>query len=300
MGRVWAALIGISLVMVLVLPFFLVRGCAGGNFSPSMDLTVKDHISGKIFTIDMEEYLKGVVASELGPAAPLEAYKAQAIAARTYALYRGAGLTTDPETDQAYMSPAGLRKRWGFFSFIRAWNKISRAVAETRGIIMTYDDEPILAAYHANSGGATEDSGLVWGKSLPYLQSRPSPFDRQNTRYRTHIRFTMAEVFNRLPLPGSQNPALLEIVERSETGRVLQVRIDEYTLSGREVRSALNLPSTLFTWEVKDRILHITTWGRGHGVGMSQDGAVYLAQQGYNCYEILKYYYSSIIFSKIY
>ncbi len=299
MGRIWMNIIILSFVFVLAIPLLLIRGCSGATGAESLSIKVFNHQTEQFFTIDLEEYIKGVIAAEISPKAPFEALKAQAIAARTYALYKGEGLTTDFSKDQGFLSTADLRNRWGLVDYLFYRNRIAAAVKDTRGILMVYEGKPIFAAYHANSGGATEDSEFVWGEELPYLKSKPSPFDRENCRWREDARLSHKEVIERLRLPLDELEDLL-IYERSPSGRVMGVKIGDYILTGREVRDRLQLPSTLFNWSLREDDLFITTLGRGHGVGMSQDGAVFLAEQGYTCFQILSYYYNQIKFCKYY
>ncbi len=299
MGRIWMNIIIFSLIFVLTIPLLLIRGCNGATGTESLSIEVFNHQTEQYFTIDLEEYIKGVIAAEISPKAPFEALKAQAIAARTYALYKGEGLTTDFSKDQGFIAPADLRERWGLVDYLFYWNRISAAVKDTRGILMVYEGKPIFAAYHANSGGATEDSEFVWGQELPYLKSKPSPFDQGNGRWREDTRLSQKEVLARLRLPLDELESP-QICERSPSGRVMRVKIGDYILTGREVRDFLQLPSTLFNWSLQGEDLFITSLGRGHGVGMSQDGAVFLAEQGHTCFQILAYYYNQVKFCKYY
>lgn len=295
MWRIWtAAFIG-TMVLIVMVPLVLVQGWTGHQKKEAHTIYIHDYREKKVRAMDLEEYIKGVVAAELGPNAPLEARKAQAIAARTYALYSEEPVSTDPAQGQAYLSREDVKERWGSILLYREWARITKAVEETRGVFMAYGGEPALTVYHANSGGMTEDSGLVWGESLPYLQSLPSPFDGKDERWREDYRFTQEEVARHLWISVDEAQPW-EIREVSDSGRILSLEVGPHLFCGRELRQALNLPSTLLEWEWRGSVLHLTTYGRGHGVGMSQDGAVYLAEQGYSCYQILRYYYPGISF----
>lgn len=160
---------------------------------PPVLLNVYRHDIDRVVTMDLEEYVKGVVAAEMPATFHIEALKAQAVAARTLALYllqqnrplpdhSEAIISTDFRTHQAWRSAESAREEWGF-SYYWRWAKISRAVAETRGLIMTYGGEVIYPAYHASSGGRTEDSENYWTSYMPYLRSVDDPYSA-NDRYR--------------------------------------------------------------------------------------------------------------------
>jgi len=299
MGKTWTGIICITLSLALFLPLFLHRAMGGVIRDTQKEIEVYCHEEETVLNLELEDYIKGVVAGEMGPRAPLEALKAQAIAARTYALYMEGELCTDPARSQAYFSPRELRERWGFLNFVNYWTRISTAVKETQGIIMVNKGEPILAAYHANSGGATEASELVWGEPRPYLVSRDSSFERDLGESREDISFSRSTFLQRLRLP-QDTDGLPEIIETSPSGRVLEMKIGDYYFSGREVRELLDLPSTLFKIRAHLDRIDFTVWGRGHGVGMSQDGASYLAEAGFSCFQILEYYYPKISFIGLY
>lgn len=256
--------------------------------------------------IGIEEYIKGVVAAEMPALFEEEALKAQAIAARTYALKRMEEDSNISEEDigQAYLSKEELKKQWGN-NYNTYWNKISKAVNETKGLVMTYDDEMIDAVFHSTSAGYTESSENVWSKALPYLKAVDSHQDENAPGFITRLDFKPKEVISKLQsiyndILFTNAPLIqqLQIVERSEAGYILQIQVGNKMLTGKQVREALNLKSSNFTINQKGEDIVFTTRGYGHGAGMSQYGANYMAQEGKSYDEILKHYYQGIKITK--
>ncbi|MDI3517881.1 MAG: stage sporulation protein [Caldanaerobacter sp.] len=272
----------------------------------------------KIEEMQLEDYVKGVVAAEMPAEFEIEALKAQAVAARTYALakevalggkgcdlHEGADVCTDPEHCQAWQSVEELKEKWGE-NFEKYYSKISQAVDSTRGLVMVYQDALILPVYHAISGGRTENSEDVWQKKIPYLRSVVSPGEEVASKYKTTVVVSQAEFVKKLKerqpsLKLTSNNILSEIknIERTQAGHVKTLKIGDVTFEGKEIKELFGLNSTNFTFsEQKDDIV-ITVIGYGHGVGMSQYGANALAKEGKKFDEILKYYYQGIEIVKI-
>lgn len=277
--------------------------------------------------MELEEYLKGVVAAEMPADFALEALKAQAVAARTYAVRKmaifggpgcdqhpGADICTDYRHGQAWISFADLKDKYGFLANLRVLSKIDRAVEETRGIVATYQGKPIDAIYHANSGGVTEDSEKVWGNYIPYLRSvRTQLPAAQRTVEEKNIPLTELDRLlgtelnpnaisqGRQLLPGESIPVAasrsqggLEVLERSHTGRVVSLAVNGQKFRGIDFRSRLGLKSANFTWRLDGNQVTFATVGNGHGIGMCQYGANALAKAGQSFSEILTHYYTGI------
>ena len=259
---------------------------------------------------EFEEYIVGVVAAEMPALYEKEALKAQAVAARTYAIRNiQSGNTVDDlikSGGQAYNSVDKKKKKWGD-NFDTYYNKIKSAVDETRGEIMVYNGEPILAAFHAISSGRTETAENVWENEEPYLKSVESPMDTTAEDYTAQVVMTEEEVISKLQ---AQKPELsvakggfasqTQVIERSEAGYIQTIQIGNVVFTGREVREILGLRSSDLTITQKGQDVIFTTKGYGHGAGMSQYGANCLAQEGKNYKEILEYYYTDIGFEKSY
>ncbi|MGB9779586.1 MAG: stage II sporulation protein D [Caldanaerobacter sp.] len=261
----------------------------------------------------LEEYVKGVVAAEMPAEFEMEALKAQAVAARTYALakeialggkgcelHEGADVCTDPEHCQAWQSVQELKNKWGK-NFEKYYEKISKAVDSTKGLVMVYQDALILPVYHAISGGRTENSEDVWQKNIPYLRSVISPGEEVASKYRTTV-VVPQDVFVRklkekepsLKLESSNILSEIKDVERTQGGHVKNLKIGNVTFEGKAIKEIFELNSTNFSFEKKGGNIVITVIGYGHGVGMSQYGANALAKEGKKFDEILKYYYQGI------
>lgn len=244
---------------------------------------------------ELEEYVVGVVAAEMPAAFPEEALKAQAVAARTYQVrHMEAAGSSDVLYDvgQAYNTTEEQKKKWGKnYGFYAA--KIRKAVRETAGEIMIYEGEPILAAFHAQSGGKTEDAENVWSEAVPYLKSVDSSEDKNAPDNQTTVKINAETVAKKL---GSDE---LKILSRTQASYVDEVQVGEKVLTGRQVREKLGLRSANFSVAKKGGDLVFTVFGYGHGAGMSQYGASFLAEKGMTYRQILQHYYTDIDFQKI-
>lgn len=250
--------------------------------------------NGKIINLELEEYVLGVVGAEMPASFNIEALKAQAILARTYALksIKNGKKLTDTVSTQAYKDNSELQKLWKN-DYTKYYEKIKKAVNETKGKVILYNNEYIDAVYHSTSNGKTENSKNVWKNSLPYLVSVDSSWDKNVKSYKKETIFEINEFCNILKLD-VEEPITYEIIH-NETGRVRQITINNKTFSGTEFRNLLKLRSADFEIEINDEKIKVTTYGYGHGVGMSQYGANEMAKQGYSYIQILKHYYTGVV-----
>jgi stage II sporulation protein D len=258
--------------------------------------------------IPLEEYVRGVVAAEMPASFELEALKAQAIAARTYLVRRmesgdasnmpaeaGGALVTDTVLHQAYVTEKKLRERWGLFAYARNMDKLTKAVNETQGLVLTYQGSPIEATFFSSSNGFTEHSEHYWQAAIPYLRSVASPWDEQYApNYEQTVAHSVRDIYKRLGLPNGKKAPAIKVVEKSPSGRILRVKVAGHSFTGRELREKLELASTDFTWTVSGNQIVFRTAGYGHGVGMSQWGANGMAKEGKTAKDILTYYYSGV------
>lgn len=265
--------------------------------------TVRLASDGAVRELPMQEYLIGVLAGEMPASFSFEALKAQAVAARTYTMYcaRGqkhadADVCADPAHCQAWQDEETMRQKWGErYGEYRA--RLAAAVAETAGQYLSYEGEPVFAAFHASSAGATEDSGAVWN-ARPYLISVDSPETAETVpQFITQLLCAPLD-FRDVLLSAcpeadfSGEPASwLGPVERDGSGRVAVVTLGGRPFRGTQLRSLFSLRSTAFTLEYRDGRFCFTVAGNGHGVGMSQYGAELMAQSGSDYREILAHYY---------
>lgn len=254
-----------------------------------------------------EDYIVGVVGAEMPISFENEALKAQAIAARTYAYKRIDDITKPVDyksIGQAYNSVDELKSKWGD-NFDTYYKKLKNAVYETAGIIMTYENEPIEAVFHSTSAGVTEVSENIWGKNLPYIKSVDSKVDENAPNFIYTVDIPNSQIIETFckQYPNLDKNNIIQsfdILSRSEAGYVLDVTVCGKTISGRDIRTMFNLRSTNFTIEKTDKSIKFTTKGYGHGAGMSQYGANFMAQDGSNYIEILNHYYSGITLQKVY
>ena len=261
-----------------------------------------DTSNNTISEINLEDYIVGVVAAEMPASFDMEALKAQAVAARTYAMYKKETRNLDYDlvigvSDQAYQNNKQLLDKWGL-SFFNYFLKVRDAVLTTKNEILTYEGEVINAFYFAMSNGYTENSELVFQEDLPYLNSVPSTWEDESlNNYEVTSSRSKEEFCTSLGITCEQ----IEIkdIERSNANRVLNITINNQVFEGTTVRQKLGLRSTDFEIEIVDNNVQITTKGYGHGVGMSQYGANGMAKDGYTYEEILKYYYQNTEIKKI-
>jgi len=257
--------------------------------------------SGKVEKISTEDYIFGVVAAEMPALYHEEALKAQAVAAYTYACRKRANsgdrdydITTDHTVDQSYNDEQTAREKWGSKAdeYIE---KIRNAVKETEGYVITYNDNLITAVYHAVSAGKTEDCKNVWGSDVAYLKSVNSEGDKLSANYISQANFTPEEIkekFSDITEFTDDTKKWFSDPVRTKSGTVTEITLCSKTLSGDDIRAALNLRSANFETEFKNGEFIFTVYGYGHGVGMSQNGANFLAEQGFNFKEILTHYYT--------
>lgn len=267
----------------------------------------------QIESVPLEHYVRGVLAAEMPVEFEIEALKAQAIAARTYIIHKiveqdfsnvpveGAWVT-DTVTHQAYLTEKKLRQKWGAMTYARNINKINQAVNETKGLIATYENNPISAVFFSTSNGYTENSEDYWSAKIPYLRSVASPWDQElSPKYEVTVKLPQQIVYERLGIsnasPVSTNHFNIEefkILEMTEGKRIKTISIGNREFSGREVREKLGLNSSQFNAKQNGDHIEFTTYGYGHGVGMSQWGAQGMAKEGKTAEDIIKYYYQNV------
>ena len=253
----------------------------------------------------LETYVVGVVSAEMPASFPDEALKAQAVAARTYQIRKMEEAGSEKvlyDVGQAYADEAAQRKKWGA-KYETYAKKIKNLVSQTEGEIMVYEGEPILAVFHAQSCGKTENSENVWVQKIPYLKSVDSYGDLQAPDNTVTITKSAKVVKQALSCYGdlgvSAETLSFENIVRSNAGYIQQIQVGKKTLTGLQVRQALGLRSADFTVTRNGDDFVFTTKGYGHGAGMSQYGAKALADEGMTYHAILQHYYTGISFDHI-
>jgi len=282
------------------------NGRARGTSGPANEQRLALPVSGLVHVIrkgkgflvinqvDLEEYVKGVVPAEVNSSWHPEMLKAQAVAARTYALYQQMlGATRDYDVaatvqDQVYKGKNGIDAA------------VLRAVDETHGLVLTYQNAPIYAAFSSTAAGLTEDAVNVWSKEYPYLKGVECPFDLGSPYYQWKASFRLDALEQNLRRQGFSVGTIATIAPLvfSRGGRVAKLRVvhseGELILRGEDLRKAVGysiVPSTQFTIDSVGREIVLSGYGAGHAVGMCQWGAKELAELGYPFATILQYYY---------
>lgn len=273
-------------------------------------IKVLDFTSGQVYTLDMSDYVTGAVLAEMPASYHEEALKAQAVAARTYAvrqrekqklnpdkLLMGADISNDSTKFQAYFTPEQAKAFYGE-SYEEYYNIVSAAVAATDGEVLMYGGEPIVAAFHSTSSGVTESAEVIWGNPIEYLVPVESAEDEGSPVYYDEKNFTeyelsacIKEAYPDADFSGDAEKWLI-IRERSESGTVIELSAGGEILSGTSFRQLFSLRSANFTVEYEDGVFTVVTKGNGHGVGMSQYGANAMANNGADYKEILLHYYT--------
>ena len=298
-------------ILLIFIPFFIVTLFGMGDITEiqlkyvsNKTVRVKRLSTDKVEEVPLEEYIVGVLAGEMPIDFELEALKAQAVASRSYVLKR-MEYNKDNEYDvvdsvlnQVYLDDDYLKETWGNNYTIKI-NKLRTAVNETYNEYMEYDGEIIDALFFSTSNGYTEDSHLVFNLELPYLKSVESSWDQEvSSAFSSKYTYSLQEFYEKLGLE-YKDKLELEILERSSTNRVLKLKINGQEFEGTTLYNNLGLRSTDFEITQVGSNVVFDMKGYGHGVGMSQYGALGMAKQGYTYDEILKHYYTGVTIKKI-
>ena len=270
---------------------------------------ILDTSSGNILEVSRMDFLRGAAAAEMPLSFETEALAAQAVASYTYYgrlreknraepddSLKGADFSADISKWEKYATKEQMQERWGE-NFDAYYEKLTQAAEKANGYVLTYNGELIDATYYAISAGVTESSKDIWGGDLPYLTQVASPGDELAAGFLTTERFTAEDLKNALSasFPDLSFPESPEDwfgkLTRSSSGSVTKAVVCGKEVDGGELRSALGLRSQNFTLSQKDETFTFSVKGYGHGVGMSQTGAQYMAKQGSDFKEILSWYY---------
>ena len=252
--------------------------------------------NGDIDSVPLEEYVVGVVSGEMPASFHEEALKAQSVASRTYVLRKMQNNidntydVVDTVSNQVYLDEDELRVRWGE-DYDKYINKIRDVVNSTKGEYLEYDGDIIEAFYFSTSNGYTEDSGVIFEKSLPYLKSVESVWDKEvNKAFYSSNSMSLQEFYEKLELKYNKE-LIVDVLEKSDSNRVIRLKVNGIEFKAKDVYSRLGLRSYDFDFvQVGSNVL-INTKGYGHGVGLSQYGALGMAKEGYTYKEILGHYY---------
>lgn len=267
-------------------------------------------------TLSERDYLIGAVCAEMPPLYHAQALRAQAVASYTNAYrmrdanrsnpdesLKGADLSDNADSHQGYMTEQALRDKFGE-NYDKYVGLVADAVDEVIGNIITYEGQPITAAFHAICSGRTESAAILWGKDLPYLQPVVSTGDKLSPDYSSTLVLTADQFREKAAaLEGAKLSGdaanWVGKAEASESQTVTQITIGGKNFTGEQVRTAFGLRSPCFTVTYQDGSFTFDVCGYGHGIGMSQYGADYMARQGSSWEEILTHYYTGVTIEKV-
>lgn len=279
-----------------------------GGEDEGQTITLLRHESGQVETLTLAQYLWGVVAAEMPASFQGEALKAQAVAARTYALRKGGEVTqTHPQAMvcddftccQAYLTNQQGQDNWGAQAAFYT-DKIATAVSGTDGLVLTYGGQLIDAVFHSSSQGSTADAAEVWGGSVPYLLPVSTPEGEEVPNYRTQVTVPLADfqaaILKAYPEAklGEDYTAWFGPVRYTAAGAVAALPVGGVEVSGTQYRAIFGLRSPRFTLAAGEEGVAFQVTGYGHGAGMSQYGANALAAAGEEFRAILTHYYTGV------
>ena len=326
----------IIIMSMILMPMFVVSGINivkddseekpsvvnnNSNKNINIDLDIPDVVKvyitdeDRVEEVSLDEYLYGVISSEMSPTFEEEALKAQAIAARTFCVNKlknscpnakGANIC-DKVHCQVYRNKEIVINNWSDNRREEYWSKIKNAVDSTSGMILTYDGEIVkYPQFFSTSSGKTENCKDVFVSDVPYLVSIESKGEEISPSYKSVTEIGISDFINKVnskypnaKLSSSNIQEQINIAGRSEAGGVLVIKLGDASIKGTELRTLIGLKSTNFTYKFDgDKIIFECT-GYGHGVGMSQWGANVMAKEGNKYDEILKHYYTGVDISKI-
>ncbi len=276
-------------------------------------LKIYNEASDIVDTVTLRDYTIGAVAAEMPMSYSDEALKAQAVASLSYALalkvnsnggdpnLNGAYFSANPSMRMGYMTDDVMQSYWGD-AYKENKTRLENIVDSLEYKILTYDNLPALACYHAINTGFTQSAQVVWGTNVDYLVNVNSPYDASHEEYSVEISFTTEEMIAALrsigvePMGAPSEWFSNAII--SPEGYTTSISVGEKVIDGQQFREVLGLRSSAFDIKLSDtNRFVVTTKGYGHGVGLSQYGANAMALEGKNHEEILMHYYPGTQFS---
>ncbi len=312
------------ILVIIIIPALLVRSCRGPTFpydhideDERVKINVYFHKEDELREMYLEDYIVGVVAGEMPASFDIEALKAQAVIARTYAVarmrqfggpgyegYPQADICTDFRHSQHYVTEEEAKSNWSFWQRNSNWNKIVEAVYLTAGEIITYNGKPIDALYHSTCGGATENSEDVFTNEIPYLRGVKCEYCKESSRLNQKVTYTKQQFIDILQKEGVQRAVGATQIDmgpisKTASDRIILYKIADKVYRGNDVRHLFKLNSARFTYTYDGSNITFNVVGYGHGVGMCQFGANGLAKTGKDYQHIIHFYYTDVNIDKI-
>lgn len=283
------------LLILFLIPIFISSFNKATFLFSNNEKTIIVHLTDLDLYLDLNDYVTGVVASEMPALFNEEALKAQAVAARSFATSKIENNfleLTSGISDQVYSPNFKLKEKWSD-DYNKYYNKIYNCVKSTHNEVIKRDNKILRTYYFSMSNGYTENSQTVFNDTT--FTSVKSLENENTPNYKFQKTFSSSDLNKLLNVSNID----IQNIERNETNHVKSITINNKTYTGIEFRKLLNLRSTDFTIEKKDNNYIITTIGYGHGVGMSQYGANQMAKEGASYKEILNHYYENSEISEI-
>ncbi len=303
MKKIMYVMLLIIIIPYIIVTIFIYDDEIKFTYATNMTVRVKRNATSKIDEVPLEQYVMGVLAGEMPASFSLEALKAQAVAARTYVMKR---LSTnkknsydvvDTVQNQVYLDENQQKSNWKD-KYTELSNKIKQAVLETKDEYLVYDGKIIDALFFSTSIGVTEDSEDVFANEVPYLRSVSSTWDSVSPLYDKEYVYTLEKFYSLLGLK-YQDKVNVEITSKTNTGRIVYLKINGTKFTGWQVCNKLGLKSNYYKITQEGKTVKVVARGYGHGVGMSQYGAEGMAQAGYTYDQILYHYYQGTEIKKI-
>lgn len=274
-------------------------------------IKVSDVSSSKVIEIEIYDYVLGVMASEMPVSFHEEALKAQAVASYTYALWVKENsdnpenelydITNSSAIHQSFKTQEELKEKWGekYNEYIAVYKNALNAVS---GQYLTYQNETILAVYHAISSGTTESAKTVWKGDLPYLKSVNAIGDTLSPDFDSEKSFTKEEFLLLLKenAVNTEKDGVVEFshIQSENSFYIKELTLNDKTFTGAEIMGIFSLPSPNFTLSYSNETYVFSCKGKGHGIGMSQYSADYMARQGSSYKDILEHFYKGATLKK--
>lgn len=302
----------IGIILVLFVPYLIITlfvktpedDVIHFKFEKNQIVRVKREKTGQIENVSLEDYVCGVLSGEMPVSFELEALKAQAVAARSYVLKKIEQNrnqdydVVDTVSNQVYLNDEELRAKWKT-DYTEKINKLKTAVLETEGQYISYNGQVAEAFFFSTSTGKTENCSEVFVQDLPYLRSVDSSWDQEvSPVFSTSSDLSLSDFYTKLNLP-YQDTLIIEVTNATSTGRIKEIKVNQTKFKASDITATFNLRSTFFTIEQAGSNVHFSVKGFGHGVGMSQYGALAMAKKGYQYSEILTHYYQGVQIQKI-
>ncbi len=297
------------ILVILLLPYVIAIIWNGdvktdANTSRTENKYIIVSFNGGEEKIDIEQYIVGILPSQISIAYEKEAIKAQALIIRTDILNKmeDRDTITEEEIGQQYMTLDDMEEAWGKGNFDDNYLYLTEAVEETYGEAIYYADEIIEPSFHAVSAGKTRNVGeMVTNSKYPYYKSVDSSWDLNSDQYLQSVQMDKGEVIADLQIKNEDLQVTednlldsIQIEKRDSAGYINSIKVGNTTMTGEEFRECLGLNSAAFTIDEFEGKIRIITKGLGHGIGLSQYGANCMAAEGKDYKAILNYYYNDI------